>query len=256
MASGRQVPSTALLAAGVLLAAVHSAWNNTCGFVATSSFQLNGMTAAAVPRALAPQASGPMALAGDGLVWFEEDAPRVAMQSDGGRRKRLGVGGRVCMLTGRKKFKGFERTYGETKHLRYWRPNTRWKDVWWEKEQKWVRLYISVAAQRKIDKVGLESAARSAGLDLYAWTKDHWEPGSRQPLCLKVGYTGQAKKDLRQWPDYIRHLNKGKPLADRFAGPERRNGKPIPWHERKAYRNPPTPPKLKVTMASDAPADA
>ncbi|CAK8986526.1 50S ribosomal protein L28 [Durusdinium trenchii] len=139
-----------------------------------------------------------------------------------------------------------------------------WKNLWWDKargedarpsragpwtqpigtvhdeelaadiqEKKWVRLYICVDALPYIDDYGLDHCAKKAGLDLYAWTKDHWEPGSRQPLRLKVSDTGKAKKDKKIWPDYEKHLNQGKPLAEIFAGPEHYR-KPIPWNQRKA----------------------
>ncbi|CAE8631593.1 unnamed protein product [Polarella glacialis] len=200
--------------------------------------------------AFAPQ---PVLFVGGALSCLQEaDEPCVVMHTDGGRRKRLGVGGRVCMLTGRKKFKGFRRSYSEKKNIRYWRPNTHWKAMWWEREKKWVRLYISARAIRAVDTYGLEKMARRAGLDLYAWCKPHWEPGSRQPLALKVGYTAQALKDKRLWPDYIAKLNKGAALADVMPGPLRPD-KPLPWKLRKSNKNPPTPPKsLKVNVMERA----
>eukprot|EP00440_Ansanella_granifera_P034663 gb/GFBE01037604.1/.p1 GENE.gb/GFBE01037604.1/~~gb/GFBE01037604.1/.p1 ORF type:complete len:293 (+),score=57.74 gb/GFBE01037604.1/:1-879(+) len=280
----------ALVAAGATLAVMHSAWTFVAlppggsmqsGMAPAalqssraSSFPAEGqrsmpsalpllgglalLAASRLPQrrpAAAPHASvvASAPLAGASLACYEEDEESpVVMHSDGGRRKRLGVGGRVCMLTGAKKFKGFTRSYSEKKNIRYWRPNTRWQKLWWDKEKKWVRLYISIRGMRLVDRVGLDAAAKKAGLDLYAWCKPHWEPGSRQPLCLKVGYTGQAKKDLKQWPDYIRYLNDGKPLADRFAGPDRL-AKPLPWKLRKTLKNPATPPRsLAVTQASPA----
>lgn len=140
----------------------------------------------------------------------------VAMRTAGGRRKRLGVPFRSCMLTGRHRFKIIKRTYSEKKNKIWWRPNTRWHNFWWEKEQKWVRLFVSAAAIKECDYVGLENMANKAGLDLYAWCKPHWEPGSKQPLCLKVGSTLQAARDRKYWKNYEAQLNKGKALADIF----------------------------------------
>lgn len=180
----------------------------------------------------------------------EAEVPQIVMMSDGGRRKRLGVGGPVCMLTGRKKFKGFRRTFSEKKNIRYWRPNTHWKRLWWEREKKWVRLYVSSRAIRLVDTEGLERMARKAGLDLYAWSKPHWEPGSRQPLCLKVGYTAQARKDKKLWPDYLPKLNKGCALSEISSAPkyERRN-KPLPFAGWQPSGTP--PPALKVTVTAE-----
>lgn len=145
-----------------------------------------------------------------------EDPPTV-MYSDGGRRKRLGVGGRVCMLTGAKKVRGYYRTFTETKVKRWYRPNVGWKKIWWDREKKFVRLHVSKEILREIDEKGIEYMAQKAGLDLYAWCKPHWEPGSRQPLALKVGYTAKAKRDRKFWPDYEPLLNKGAPMADTMA---------------------------------------
>jgi len=191
-------------------------------------------------------------LAGGALTCYEEaDAPAVVMHSDGGRRKRLGIPGKICMLTGRRKFKGIRRTYHLKKNGRYWRPNCRWMKLWWGREKKWVSLYISMAGLRKVDRYGLEEAATEAGLDLYAWSKEHWEPGSRQPLCLRFGITSQAAKDRKQWPDYIKHLNQGAPLAEKFAGPPKFK-KPVPWAVRKMKQQRleamSPPPGLKVEM--------
>lgn len=199
-------------------------------------------------RAARPEAPRPVC--GVTLAPQAPAEPLVAMRTAGGRRKRLGVGGRVCMLTGRKKRKGFYRTFSEKKNKRYWRPNTRWKKFWWEREKKWVRLYVSTRAIRTVDNLGLERAASIAGLDLYAWSLPHWLPGSRQPLALKVGYTAQAKRDRRLWPDYMPKLNKeGKPLAEIFPDPhkdeEKRAFRPRPWTRAKGEGTPPK--RLKVT---------
>jgi len=174
------------------------------------------------------------------------DEPLVAMRSDGGRRKRLGVGGKVCMLTGRKKIRGWTRSFSEHKTKRYFRPNTRWKKLWWEREQKWVRLYVSSRGIRMVDTFGLEKMARWAGLDLYAWSRPHWMPGSRQPLQLKVGYTMQAKKDKKLWPDYISRLNQGAALSDIYPDrdPNQRLAKKLnPLNLKKGEGTPPKNPK-------------
>lgn len=228
------------------------------GSASTVALPLLGLAALCSTRSRRPAASTtvmPMPLAGAALP-VEADEPAVVMHTAGGRRKRLGVGGKICMLTGLKKFKGIYRSYSGKKNVRFWRPNCRWHNVWWAKEKKWVRLFISMAALRKMDEHGLDYMARRAGLDLYAWTKEHWEPGSRQPLRLKVSTTGEAIKDKRLWPDYDKYLNQGKPWAEIFAGPKY-SKKPLPWNQRKALKNPATPPKgLKVSASSSVSSDA
>lgn len=234
----------------------HFATQNGIETSAVALPALGCLAAAAAARLLMRRPAAPstqlVPLAGGALTCYEEaDAPAVVMHSDGGRRKRLGIPGKICMLTGTRKFKGIRRTYHLKKNGRYWRPNCRWMRLWWGREKKWVSLYISMRGLRKVDRYGLEEAARWAGLDLYAWSKEHWEPGSRQPLCLRFGITSQAEKDRKQWPDYIKHLNKGAPLAEKFAGPPKFK-KPVPWAVRKMKQQRleamGPPPGLKVEM--------
>lgn len=155
-----------------------------------------------------------------------EKEPATVMH--GGRRERLGVPGNTCMLTGEHRVKVETRSYSEVRSKHWKNPNMHWKRLWWAREQKFVRLYITDKAIHLVDEFGLEEMARRAGLDLYAWCKPHWMPGSRQPLCLKVGCTDKAKNDLKLWRDYEDKLNKGAALADICPAPKRRSGKAKP----------------------------
>jgi len=182
----------------------------------------------------------------------------VAMRTMGGRRKRLGVPCRACMLTGRHKFKIIKRSYSEKKNKHWVKPNTQWKDFWWEKEKKFVRLFVSVEAIHLVDDLGLDEVANQAGLDLYAWSKPHWEPGSKQPLCLKVGYTLKAMRDSKYWHNYEDKLNKGKALADIL--PEAGSQYPSPRKQRAIWKKwtPPDdssaepPERLDLSKAVDS----
>eukprot|EP00913_Durusdinium_trenchii_P035611 g33325.t1 len=62
---------------------------------------------------------------------------------------------------------------------------------------------------------------------------------------MAKGFRKQKHSVLR--PDYEKHLNQGKPLAEIFAGPEHYR-KPIPWNQRKAMTRPEVwaPKGLKV----------
>merc|ERR1719183_1059818 len=99
-----------------------------------------------------------------------------------------------------------------------------------------LNLYITNKAVRKIDYEGLEAVCQRAGLDLYAWTKPHWEAGSRQPLQLKVGWTNQARIDRKRWPLFEDKLNKGAPMADSMPGPHALN-RPMTWSFRRTRLN-------------------
>lgn len=210
------------------------------------------VVAACLMRSAKPECSPPVC--GKSLVLLTQvpDESLVAMHTAGGRRKRLGVGGRVCMLTGSKKYKGITRTFSEKANKRYWRPNTRWKKFWWEREKKFVRLYVAAKAIRMVDERGLETMAREAGLDLYAWSKPHWMPGSRQPLALRIGYSAQSQKDKKLWPDYLGKLNKGRALADIMPDPNQTPSMPEgsrfpkPWVPSQRGKRIGTPPKRLI----------
>merc|ERR1719336_2938989 len=118
------------------------------------------------------------------------------------------------MLTGKRVRRSFSRSFSEVKNKRVWKPSCQWKKLWWDREKKWVRLFVSMKAMRKVDNFGLEEMANQAGLDLYAWCRPHWEPGSRQPLRLRSSWGNRHKKEKKYWPDYLPYLNKGKALSD------------------------------------------
>jgi len=168
---------------------------------------------------------------------------------------RMGAVGWMCMLTGSKKKRGFYRTFTETKVKRSWRPNVHWKKLWWDREKKFVNLYVSAKAMKMVDREGLETVANRAGLDLYAWSRPHWMPGSRQPLALKVGATPKAKSDLRYWPDYEKKINQGAPLAESVGEPLRIDRRGSPWGRlaklRKQYAMKAQSPLLKRPARGD-----
>jgi len=200
--------------------------------------------AAATSKCQAKRSTAPVAVAitapltGASLT-VEVDEPKVIMRGSKGRRWRLGLAGKTCMLTGMSKQRGYYRTYVGKKIRRFWRPHVKWRKVWWEEEKKWVSLYISVKALRRCDEDGLQACATKAGIDLYAWVKPHWEAGSRQPLSAKVGRTGAATRDRRLWPQYEKLLNAGRPMADLMPGPHAREA-PMPWTWRRTKLNPGT----------------
>lgn len=138
-----------------------------------------------------------------------------------GRRPRLGVPGRTCMLTGKIYRVKTWRTFNDKKIKKRCKPHLKWKRLWWAKEQKFVRLRVCVKAIKMTDFVGVEEMANRAGLDLYAWCKYHWDPSSRQPLALKVARRDMGKRDRKHWPDYEPLLNQGRPLAEVMAEPDR-----------------------------------
>jgi large subunit ribosomal protein L28 len=69
---------------------------------------------------------------------------------------RRSVMARVCQVTGKGPMTGNNVSHANNKTKRRWLPNLQYRRFWLENENRWVRLRISSAALRLIDKVGIE----------------------------------------------------------------------------------------------------
>ncbi|MFN7095753.1 MAG: 50S ribosomal protein L28 [Burkholderiales bacterium] len=63
---------------------------------------------------------------------------------------------RVCQVTGKKTRTGNNVSHANNKTKRRFLPNLQWRKFWVESESRWVRLRISNAALRTIDKKGID----------------------------------------------------------------------------------------------------
>ena len=63
---------------------------------------------------------------------------------------------RVCQVPGKGPMVGNNVPHANNKTTRRWLPNLQYRRFWVESENRWVRLRISNAALRLIDKVGIE----------------------------------------------------------------------------------------------------
>ena len=63
---------------------------------------------------------------------------------------------RVCELTGKGRQVGHNVSHANNKTKRRFLPNLQYRRFWVESENRWVRLRISTAALRLIDKVGID----------------------------------------------------------------------------------------------------
>ena len=79
-----------------------------------------------------------------------------------------GVSGRRCMITGKVANKANRVTFSGKRHTRHQRPNLQYKWIFWEREERWIRLRLSAKGMKTIEKLGLDAAANRAGLDLYS----------------------------------------------------------------------------------------
>jgi large subunit ribosomal protein L28 len=64
---------------------------------------------------------------------------------------------RVCQVTGKGPMVGNNVSHANNKTKRRFLPNLQYRRFWIEAENRWVRLRISNAGLRLIDKVGIES---------------------------------------------------------------------------------------------------
>jgi large subunit ribosomal protein L28 len=63
---------------------------------------------------------------------------------------------RVCQVTGKHPMVGNNVSHANNKTKRRFLPNLHYRRFWVESENRWVRLRISNAALRLIDKVGID----------------------------------------------------------------------------------------------------
>ena len=63
---------------------------------------------------------------------------------------------RVCQVTGKSPMSGNNISHANNKTKRRFLPNLQYRRFWVESENRWVRLRVSAAALRLIDKVGID----------------------------------------------------------------------------------------------------
>ena len=63
----------------------------------------------------------------------------------------------ICQVTGKRATSGNKVSHANNKTKRRFKPNLRTQRFWVESEGRWVRLRVSTAALRTIDKKGIEA---------------------------------------------------------------------------------------------------
>lgn len=63
---------------------------------------------------------------------------------------------RVCEVTGKRPMTGNNVSHANNKTKRRFLPNLQYRKFWLESENRWVRLRVSAAGLRLIDKKGLD----------------------------------------------------------------------------------------------------
>ena len=68
---------------------------------------------------------------------------------------------RVCQVTGKKPMVGPHVSHATNKTKRRFLPNLQYRRFWLEEEKRWVRLRVTNAALRIIDRDGIEAVLAS-----------------------------------------------------------------------------------------------
>ena len=64
---------------------------------------------------------------------------------------------RVCVVTGKKPMVGNNVSHANNRTKRRFLPNLHYRRFWVESENRWIRLRLSAAALRTIDKNGIDA---------------------------------------------------------------------------------------------------
>ncbi|WP_299484922.1 50S ribosomal protein L28 [Acaryochloris sp. IP29b_bin.137] len=74
--------------------------------------------------------------------------------------------GKKCQLTGKKANNAFAVSHSHRRTKKLQEANLQWKRVWWPQGKRWVKLRLSTKAIKTLEKKGLATFAREAGINL------------------------------------------------------------------------------------------
>ena len=64
---------------------------------------------------------------------------------------------RVCQVTGKAPMVGHQVSHANNKTKRRFMPNLQYRRFWVESENRWVRLRLTTAGLRTVDKIGVDA---------------------------------------------------------------------------------------------------
>jgi large subunit ribosomal protein L28 len=67
---------------------------------------------------------------------------------------------KVCQVSGKRALRGHKVSHSNRKTIKFNLPNLQSKRFWLGSEGRWVRLRLTVAAMREVDKRGIEAVVR------------------------------------------------------------------------------------------------
>ena len=100
---------------------------------------------------------------------------------------------RVCDLTGKKANNGYVVTFSHKRNKKLQQPNLQYKKVYWPEGQRWVKLRICTKAMKTIEKKGLQTMAKEAGIDLWKLPFEDARPQRKEWLAQQEVKPPMAK---------------------------------------------------------------
>ena len=73
---------------------------------------------------------------------------------------------RVCDLSGTKANNGMAVSHSHIRTKKLQQANLQQRKLWWEEGKKWINLRVTTRTLKSIQKNGLQSYAKSKGIDL------------------------------------------------------------------------------------------
>jgi large subunit ribosomal protein L28 len=67
---------------------------------------------------------------------------------------------KVCQVTGKRAMRGHKVSHSNRKTIKFTEPNLQGKRFWLASESRWIRLRLTVAGMKEIDKRGIEVVVR------------------------------------------------------------------------------------------------
>jgi large subunit ribosomal protein L28 len=72
----------------------------------------------------------------------------------------------VCQLTGKRANNAMSVSHSHRRTKKLQNVNLQWKRIWWAEGNRWVKLRISTKAIKTLERKGLVTMAKEAGLNL------------------------------------------------------------------------------------------
>ena len=111
---------------------------------------------------------------------------------------------RVCQVTGKAPMVGHTVSHANNKTKRRFMPNLQYRRFWVESENRWVRLRLTTAGLRMVDKVGIDAVLadlRARG-EIYLggspWQRELAKRSSWSRLLVRVTSTRPPRTSARR----------------------------------------------------------